>query len=152
MRKINVNKGKRYQFPTHINDIIVDRSEAAFSEVFMVVLEPGKAPPFHKHDDTEQIFYVISGRGTLTIGDEKTQFPVEPGDVVHIPVSAFHSIKSEGGTTVRYLCVDCFGARPKTEPTWDDHVKTLCRENGWDYNQVTASQRAVEKPVENREE
>jgi hypothetical protein len=26
----------RYKFPTHINDLVMDRSEAQFSEVFMV--------------------------------------------------------------------------------------------------------------------
>jgi|GEM_PF-6925024 len=34
---------KRYQFPTHINDIIVDRAQASNSEVFMVYVEPGKS-------------------------------------------------------------------------------------------------------------
>ena len=45
---------KRYQFPTHINDLVMDRSEATSSEVFIVELGPGEAPPLHQHDDTEQ--------------------------------------------------------------------------------------------------
>ncbi|MGE5498693.1 MAG: cupin domain-containing protein [Syntrophothermus sp.] len=126
---------KRYKFPTHINDIIIDRAESSFSEVFMVVVEPDKAPPFHKHDDTEQIFYVVEGTGTLTIGDKKEQFRVEPGDVVRIPVATFHSIKADK-ETLKYLCVDCFGAGRPQEPTWDDHVKVLCKTNNWDYNTV----------------
>ena len=36
---------KRYRFPTHINDLVVDRADAQTSEVFVVVLEPGEAPP-----------------------------------------------------------------------------------------------------------
>jgi len=42
---------KRYKFPTHINDLVMDRAEATTSEVFIVVLEPGQAPPLHKHED-----------------------------------------------------------------------------------------------------
>ena len=76
---------KRYRFPTHINDIIIDRAQSTQSEVFMVVVEPEKAPPFHKHDDTEQVFYVIEGTGVLTIGEKKEQHTVKPGDVVRIP-------------------------------------------------------------------
>ena len=75
---------KRYKFPTHINDIIIDRVQSSFSEVFMVVIEPDKAPPFHKHDDTEQVFYVVEGTGVLTIGDKKEQYNVKPGDVVGV--------------------------------------------------------------------
>lgn len=104
----------------------------------MVVIEPQKAPPFHKHDDTEQVFYVIEGTGVLTIGDNKEQYHVKPGDVVRIPVSTYHSIEADKERTLRYLCVDCFGDRPTAEPTWDDHVKVLCETNGWDYSKVVS--------------
>jgi len=129
---------KRYKFPTHINDIIIDRVQSSFSEVFMVVIEPDKAPPFHKHDDTEQVFYVVEGTGVLTIGDKKEQYNVKPGDVVRIPVSTYHSIRADKNNTLRYLCVDCFGGGKTSEPTWDDHVKVLCKTNGWDYSKVVS--------------
>ncbi len=132
---------KRYQFPTHINDLIIDRAQSSFSEAFMVVIEPQKAPPFHKHDDTEQVFYVIEGTGVLTIGDTKEQHAVRPGDVVRIPVSTYHSIRADEAQTLRYLCVDCFsGSRPEAEPTWDDHVRVMCKANGWDYSTVVKQQ------------
>lgn len=128
----------RYKFPTHINDIVMDRSEARFSEVFVVVIEPEKAPPLHKHDDTEQIFYVTKGGGTLTIGKESPKtMVVGPGDVVRIPVGEWHSIKADQGDTLTYLAIDCFGGiRNQDEPTWDSHVRVLCKDQGWDYNTV----------------
>ncbi len=130
-------KLKRYAFPTHINDIIYCRSAAECSEAFIVVLRPGKAPPRHKHDDTEQVFYVLSGRGVLTIGERDKRYPVKRGDVVLVPPGTWHSIQSVGGT-MKYLAVDCFsGKRPKLEATWDEHVRVMCRERGWDYRQVT---------------
>jgi quercetin dioxygenase-like cupin family protein len=128
---------KRYQFPTHINDIVVDRSEARNSEVFVVVLEPGKAPPLHKHDDTEQIFFIFEGKGTLTIGEEGRKFAVAPGDVVRIPPSTWHSIKADGGATLKYISVDCFGTLAREESTWDEHVVNMCKRYGWDYKEVT---------------
>jgi mannose-6-phosphate isomerase-like protein (cupin superfamily) len=128
----------RYRFPTHINDLVMDRSEARFSEVFIVVIEPGKAPPLHVHHDTEQIFYVIDGSGTLTIGKDHPQdLPVNTGDVVRIPVGEWHSIKADPDKVLKYLAVDCFGSiRNEDEPTWDSHVKVLCKEQGWDYETV----------------
>ncbi len=128
---------RHYRFPTHVNDLVMDRADAATSEVFLVVLEPGEAPPLHRHDDTEQIFYVVDGEGLLTIGDEREEFNVRPSDVVRIPPGVFHSIKCTGKKTLRYLSVDCFvGGRPKGEPTWDSHVKILCRQQGWNYDEV----------------
>jgi mannose-6-phosphate isomerase-like protein (cupin superfamily) len=127
----------RYQFPTHVNDLVIDRSESVASEVFVVVIEPGKAPPLHKHDDTEQVFHVIEGTGTLVIGREGATFPVKPGDVVRIPPATLHTIRADGGHTLRYLCVDCFpSGQPAAEPTWESHVKVLCQEQGWDFSNV----------------
>jgi len=133
---------KRYEFPTHINDLVMDRSEAETSEVFIVVLKPGQAPPLHKHGDTEQLFYILEGEGTLTIkeGEEETYYPVNVGDVVRVPMSLYHSIKAEGGKELRYLAIDCFVDKHfEDEKTWDNHVKVLCKEQGWDYNQVVKS-------------
>lgn len=128
---------KRYQFPTHINDLVFDRSQATSSEAFIVVLKPRQAPPLHKHDDTEQVYYILEGSGTLTIGKDRRQQKIEPGDVVVVPPVTWHSIQA-GDHPVRYLAIDCFcSERKKLEPTWDDHVKTLCKEQGWNYDEVT---------------
>ncbi len=133
----STEKTKRYRFPTHINDLVMDRSKATSSEVFIVVLSPGESPPLHQHDDTEQIFYVLEGYGRLEIGAEGEAYPVSPGDVVRIPPSTLHTIHCLGDTSLRYLTIDCFPAgRPDAEPTWDDHVKTICRQQGWDFEQV----------------
>ncbi len=135
----STHQTKRYKFPTHINDLVMDRSEAASSEVFIVVLAPGEAPPLHQHDDTEQIFYILSGQGCLEIGQNGQIYPVNPGDVVRIPPSTLHTIHCLGDTTLKYLAIDCFPAgRPEIEPTWDDHVQAVCQQLGWDYDQIAS--------------
>ncbi len=127
----------RYRFPTHVNDLVMDRAEAQSSEVFIVVLEPGEGPPLHVHDDAEQIFYVLDGGGVLEIGDDREPHPVQAGDVVRIPRHAPHRIECSGPTALRYLSVDCFSeGRPAAEPTWDDHVRAVCARNGWDFDEV----------------
>ena len=130
----------RYSFPTHINDLVMDRSESETSEVFIVVIEPNKAPPSHKHNDTEQIFYILEGRGRLEIGKQGGHIFTEtvlPGEVVRIPCRTYHTIHCTSDVPLKYLAIDCFiGGRPKTEPTWDSHMRVLCKEQGWDYEQV----------------
>lgn len=130
-----------YRFPTHVNDLVMDRAEAETSEVFVVVLEPGEAPPLHIHDDTEQIFYVMEGTGMLQIGEGGSTYPVKPGDVVRIPPHTWHKIQCDSPRALQYLSVDCFvGKRPTEEPTWDSHVRAICKLNGWDYDKVRQSQ------------
>jgi mannose-6-phosphate isomerase-like protein (cupin superfamily) len=130
----------RYHFPTHINDLVMDRSEASCTEVFIVVLTPGEAPPLHQHDDFEQVFYVLEGYGTLEIGPGSEEYPVNPGDVVRIPPTTLHRIHCLGDAPLKYLAVDCFpNGCPDAEPTWDDHIKTACQQLGWDYNQIVES-------------
>jgi quercetin dioxygenase-like cupin family protein len=122
-----------YSFPTHVNDLVLDRADAETSEVFIVVLEPGEGPPLHAHDDTEQIFFVLDGRGVLQVGEAREPHPVRAGDVVRIPPRTTHRIECSGPQALRYLSVDCFvGGRPTDEPTWDSHVQAMCARNGWD--------------------
>jgi len=128
----------RYRFPTHRNDLVMDRAEAATSEVFLVVLEPGEAPPLHIHHDTEQVFYVLRGSGLLQIGaDPGERFPVTPGNLVRVPPSTLHRIFCQSTEPLEYLSVDCFvNGRPKEEPTWESHVRVMCKLNGWDFDKV----------------
>jgi mannose-6-phosphate isomerase-like protein (cupin superfamily) len=127
-----------YRFPTHTNELVLDRSEAAVTEAFITVLEPGEAPPLHIHPDTEQIFYMVQGTGELRIGPEAAErFRIKPGDLVRIPPSTWHMIANDGDVTIRYISVDAFpGARPAAEPTWDDHVRAVCADKGWDFASV----------------
>ena len=133
----DTTKTTRYCFPTHINDLVMDRADAATSEVFVVIIEPGKAPPMHTHDDTEQIFYIIEGKGTLKIGKGGPEFDVSPGQIVRIPPSTPHLIKCTSTNPLKYIAVDCFiNGRPKEEPTWESHAKVICKINSWDIKSV----------------
>ncbi|MBP1598463.1 MAG: cupin [Acidobacteria bacterium] len=126
-----------YRFPTHANDLVMDRAEAETSEVFLVVLEPGESPPLHLHHDAEQVFYVIEGAGILQIGEALEPYPVNPGDVVRIPPRTLHKIQCNSPRPLRYLSVDCFvRGRPDDEPTWESHVRTMCLRHGWDFEKV----------------
>ena len=142
----STTKTKRYRFPTHTNDLVMDRSRATASEVFVVVLAPGEAPPLHHHDDTEQIFYILKGHGRLEIEGEKRCFSIITGDVVRIPPRKPHRIFCKGRRPFVYLVIDCFpNGRPKAEPTWDAHVKNNCRKFGWNFKEVVGIQKRVQQ-------
>ena len=61
----------------------------------------GQTTP-HYHPLTEEIYYILSGQGELTIGDETSA--VGPGDAIAIPPGAEHQITNTGGKTLKFIC------------------------------------------------
>ena len=129
MYKIHITEGKRYQFATHINDMLFPREETEVLEAFLVVIEPGQYTHSHVHSDTEQLYHVISGAGraVYTFPDGRhEEFPLTPGDVVHVPRNTEHQIFCVGEEPLNYLCVDGFPqGKPADEPTWDAHYDVV---------------------------
>ena len=128
----------RYRYPTHTNDLIMDRQYASASEAFFVILEPGEAPPVHVHEDAEQVFFILEGEGQLGVGPGAAEtYPLKVGDFVRTPPGVPHSVRCTGSSRLVYLSIDCFVAGPAPEePTWDSHVRTMCATNGWDFDAV----------------
>ena len=58
---------------------------------------PGKQVPWHKHDDTEQVMFILEGEVEMTIEDDTTT--LVPGDVVVVNRGLHHKLYSENGVT-----------------------------------------------------
>ena len=73
----------------------------------VVRLAPGKGHTRHNHPYSEEILYVIAGRGLQMV--ETAQGVVEkeigPGTLVHIPTAAFHSTVNTGAETMELLAI-----------------------------------------------
>lgn len=65
-------------------------------------LPPGGSTTPHFHPQTEEIYYLLEGRGRMRIGDE-VQI-VGPGDAIAIPPGAEHQITNIGTVTLKFLC------------------------------------------------
>ena len=57
----------------------------------------------HNHKGQEEIYFFISGQGTMTI-DERS-FEVNKGDVVLIPDGAFHKVQNPTDIGLYFVCV-----------------------------------------------
>ena len=62
-----------------------------------VQYEPGKQVPWHKHDDTEQLMFILEGEVEMTIEDETAT--LRPGDVVVVNRGLHHKLYSERGVS-----------------------------------------------------
>lgn len=72
----------------------------------LVILPPGKrAWPRHAHHVNEELFVILSGRGTALIGEDRV--PIREGDVVAAPPDPAepHQIVNDSNSDLRYLAV-----------------------------------------------
>ncbi len=140
--KTDIKNTVNYLFPTHDNLLVMDRSDAEITESFIVRIAPGKFSHRHIHYDTEQLYYILSGTGRLEIerSGKKEIYKLEPEDFVHVPRNCYHQTFCEGRDTLKYLAIDCFplGHNP-SEPTWDSHARTICKQNNWDYSKAVTN-------------
>lgn len=128
-----------YYFPTHDNLLVMDRLNAEATEAFIVQVAPNKFTHRHVHDDTEQLFFILSGKGRIDLErDGKTEsHMLIPNDFVHVPRNCYHQTFCEGTDSLKYLAIDVFpsGHNP-AEPTWDSHARVVCDMKGWNYDEV----------------
>lgn len=59
----------------------------------------------HQHDNIEQLYFVLRGRGQLLIGDDKVD--VRDGTAVYMPVNVPHQAFNDGEGWMEHLIVSC---------------------------------------------
>ena len=69
-----------------------------------VVLMPGKGHDRHNHPQSEEILYILCGRGKQMV-DDGEPFDVAPGDTIYIPTAAFHSTINTGWEPLSILAI-----------------------------------------------
>lgn len=66
------------------------------------VVPPGTETLLHQHIKTEEIYHIVEGTGSMTVGNEV--FTVTAGDSIFIPPMIPHRIKNTGREPLRILC------------------------------------------------
>lgn len=56
--------------------------------------EPGQEHALHTHPGQDKLYYVVSGVGEVTVGDETSR--IEPGDLVLAKDSEPHALRNPG--------------------------------------------------------
>ena len=98
----------------HRNSLIKNQSLAEAR------VAPGLYTQPHYHPLTEEIYYILSGTGEMTIDSETKT--VGPGDAVAIAPGAVHTIYNSGRETLLFLCC--------CAPCYEHHDTILLDENG----------------------
>jgi len=88
---------------SEIRELLAHRNSCIANQTLAEARLPagGRTTPHH-HVKTEEIYYVLSGRGLMQVGEETA--PVGPGDAIAIPPGATHQITNTGGEVLKFLC------------------------------------------------
>jgi quercetin dioxygenase-like cupin family protein len=65
-------------------------------------MEPGGGADEHRHEDQDQVFYVLAGRLRVTSGDRRPVV-LTAGEALVIPAGVPHATVNDGGDPARYL-------------------------------------------------
>ncbi len=84
---------------------LLDRTTAPITQCSLAkeTLSSGKAVTPHYHEVLEEIYYILSGSGVMTIGEESQA--VGLGDAVYIPKNNVHSLTNTGAEDMKILLV-----------------------------------------------
>ena len=77
----------------------------------MSLLGPGQRSPYDVHPEMEEIFYVISGRGTARIDD--VLHPIAGGDVMYVQNGSYHQFIADEDSSLHLFWA--FGSHPAEE-------------------------------------
>jgi len=99
----NPEEGRVYDFGSNSTILLLDRNETNLVELALIRWPRGSKGAMASHKDKEQTFFVLKGRGRVTIGNETED--IKPGNVVFVPRNTPHTSEAFGEELV-YLCLN----------------------------------------------
>lgn len=86
-----------------IRELVHPQHDPAVSQsLALAQVAPGSVTRLHRHRASEEIYHIVSGAGTMRLGDQS--FPVRAGDSVVIAPGTPHCIRSTGAATLEFYC------------------------------------------------
>jgi mannose-6-phosphate isomerase-like protein (cupin superfamily) len=68
------------------------------------MLKPNQSTRGHSHPGQEEVYYFVSGQGTMQLGEDSV-FVVEAGDVVLVPDGDWHRVFNMNPEPLYFVCV-----------------------------------------------
>ena len=80
-----------------------DDAEGKNFKAGYAVLYPGCRTGGHEHDDVEEVYHVVNGKGNMYVGDES--FAFEPGDTWIVPRFKHHWTENTGNRPIEMFWI-----------------------------------------------
>ncbi len=78
-----------------------DLQNGQFQMLNWAKIPAGKSFALHYHEDMQEVFLMINGHATMTIGAETAA--LTRGDCVVVPIRAAHTMKNTGSEDLEYI-------------------------------------------------
>ena len=84
---------------------LIDRTTSDITRCSLAeeMLQPGQSVTPHHHNQMEEIYYILSGSGRMSVGDEKRE--VGAGDAIYVPRGHRHTLENTGTEPIKLLLV-----------------------------------------------
>lgn len=105
----DIHRGRVFDFGSNTSTLLLERNETRRSEVTLVTWPKGNKGALVAHKEKEQTFFVLSGRGQVTIGSETCAVGV--GDVIFVPRDTPHTTAAPE-VELSYLCFNTLVIEP----------------------------------------
>lgn len=80
----------------------------------LVCYEPGQSTVIHYHPRQDEIFYIVEGKGTIIVDEERHE--VGPKSVMFVPSPVRHGIAADQGTRLVLMFIKGPGKRVHDGP------------------------------------
>ncbi len=71
----------------------------------IILVKPGQALGGHFHEQVEETFYFVEGRGVIVVNGQ--EHPATPGDVYRLDPQDRHDIRNDGDTPLKMIFIKC---------------------------------------------
>ncbi|HEX8967572.1 MAG TPA: cupin domain-containing protein [Chloroflexota bacterium] len=120
------------QAPHYLSQEILNSENTGLSDGFLNrgTLRPHRALGGGAHPRHDEIYYILSGYGSIRLGgdprtgDGSETYRVEQGSVVYIPANMFHALRNDSDHDIVFLTIWPQPTRPGDNDMHDERVRT----------------------------
>ena len=102
-------------------ELLLEPPDGSASYLGRAVFHPGARAPVHRHPESEELVYVLSGSGTMTLGE--ATLAVEKGMALRIPAGVPHSFTVGGEEPMEIVQVYSPGGPEQRFRAWEQQTK-----------------------------
>jgi quercetin dioxygenase-like cupin family protein len=102
MSAVNAEHVESVELSWGVAKWLVTKEQGSQMTLGEVIVLPGQSHEWHNHEESDEVVYVVSGRGAFTVG-EGNRIPIGPGDAIHIPVGVYHDSHNTGWAPLHLL-------------------------------------------------
>jgi quercetin dioxygenase-like cupin family protein len=118
-----VTPGEATEFAGNITTLRAEQTAGRYSLVDFTLAADGHGPAPHTHETFDEIYHVIEGTLTVTIGSEQRAAPA--GSSIFIPRGVVHTFVNNGDVPARFLFLMSPGG---FERCFDDLAAVMVRD------------------------